>query len=805
VIARGPFAAGSVIWRDARGKLVCTVIAKATYALVPGESEPLNEPVPLQDDDGYWDDDPTKSVYVPGDLAPFKQAAEAVVVGSAFAPGERPAARVAVRLLLGSIDKSVDVWRARRFRQDGGIEESALLKRFPLRYELAAGGPGTDNPVGVDVERVDGRGRYAIPQILPPTFTVGRRDEFIPSVGLGPIAPSWPTRAASLLPAHASWLRDSAGSPLPQGFFARFFQVAPADQWLDRALAANERLVLEGLHPEIPRLITNLSGVEPRAIVVGESGEPRRLLGDLLVIDTDRGICTLTYRAQIPLDEGSADLEVIVVGAPMGVKIGADTVREIIGAEDDVELVEVDDEAAETITPAPRFSTPIPRAFTPVRPVHVGEPDAVTTTPGVLSEVIRVAALPFSGALAPTFGPRAVPADGALPFRDLAPAPPPASVPAPRSEGGSTPPPPALARPPIPSPLPPAPAIAWRTVVDAAPPFVVPEAPPPPAEFVEPRPTREASSRPFPPPRNEVAAAPVNSAFGGVKAASDAAAGRENPRDAASPFGPRDAPARAVRRLAVIDLLAFDPKIAARLRALKRFAPVFAQPTRASALQGVDAPRAEAPDKDRADVLRVLSFGSPASASDVRNALADSLDDLVDLDPPFVLVAGELRPLFDEVETLRAAVAIAKPVAGGDKRLLSTLAIAEESLASPVPPRSDTALGLARQIEQASTSLSLPARYVASEVERVLLEGRKYKRRTLLGAPRVRAELVVGREGAAFPLYVLDSVAASLPLLPSFGVTALCEVRPREDVAETQSEALFAVALGRVLHGRTEG
>ena len=69
----------------------------------------------------------------------------------------------------------------------------------------------------------------------------------------------------------------------------------------------------------------------------------------------------------------------------------------------------------------------------------------------------------------------------------------------------------------------------------------------------------------------------------------------------------------------------------------------------------------------------------------------------------------------------------------------------------------------------------------------------------------MRAELLIGRESAAFPFYVLDSVAAALPLLPSFVVTALCEVRPREDVAETQSEALFAVALGRVLHWRNEG
>ncbi len=823
VTVQGPFAVGSVIWRDARGKLVCTVIAKATYALVPGESSPLSEPVPIQDEDGHWDDDPAKSVYVPGDLAPFKQTAEAVVVGSAFAPGERPAARVGVRMLIGSIDKSLDVWRPRRFRQDGNLEESGLQKRFPLRYELAAGGAGTDNPVGMELERADARGRYAVPQILPATFAVARRDEFVPSVGLGPIAPSWPTRAASLLPAHATWLRDIAGSPLPQGFFARFFQVAPADQWLDRALAANERLVLEGLHPEIPRLVTNLSGVEPRAIIAGSTEEPRRLLGDLLVIDTDRGLCTLTYRVQVPLGEGIGALRVIIVGAPMGAKIGADTVREILAAEEP-ELVEADD-AVETITPPPRLiapiapTAPIARASAPVRPAHVGEPDATTTTtPGVLSEVIRVAALPFSGAAAPTFGPRALPTDGALPFRGSPPSPAPLLPLPPRSDPGSVSPP-ALARPAPPAipPSPPSapalhappPSIAWRTVTEIAPPFVVPEPPAPVVEIAEPRPATDAGPRAFPSLRSDPEPPSPSRGFVGVKAASDAAAGRDaakdGARDAASPFGPRDAARGAIRRLAVIDLLAFDPKIAARLRAVKRFATILAQPSRTGALQGVDAPRAEVGDKDRADVLRVLSFGTPVSASDARGALLDSLEDLVDLDPPFVLVSGELRPLFDEVETLRAAVAIVRPVAGGDKRLLATLAIADECLASPVPPRSDTALGLARQIEVGSASLSLPPRYVASEVERALLEGRKYKRRTLLGAVRVRADLLIGRDPSPFPFYVLDSVAASLPLLPSCQITALCEVRPREDVAETQSEALFAVALGRVLQSRVEG
>ena len=403
VTARGPFAVGSVVWRDARGKLVCTLVAKATYALVPGESTPLDELVPLQEDDGHWDDDPGKSIHVPGDLAPFKHTAEVVVVGSAFAPGERPAARASVRLLVGSIDKSVDVWRARRFRQDGNLEESALQKRFSLCYEFASGGPGTDNPVGMDVERVDARGRYAVPQIVPPTFTVTRRDEFIPAVGLGPIAPSWPTRSAALLPPHAAWLRDVAGSPLPQGFFARYFQVAPADQWLDRALAANERLVLEGLHPEIPRLVTNLSGVEPRAIIAGTSEEPRRLLGDLLVVDTDRGICTLTYRLQVPLDEAAGSLRVIIVGAPMGARFSADTARQILDAEDAPELldVELDDETAATFASQPRYVAPVVRASSPVRPVRSAEPDAVTSCGMIPSKAKASAVVSEPAAVAP--------------------------------------------------------------------------------------------------------------------------------------------------------------------------------------------------------------------------------------------------------------------------------------------------------------------------------------------------------------------------------------------------------------------
>ena len=284
-----------------------------------------------------------------------------------------------------------------------------------------------------------------------------------------------------------------------------------------------------------------------------------------------------------------------------------------------------------------------------------------------------------------------------------------------------------------------------------------------------------------------------------AKGASDAAARQEQRDSASRDAGPLKSP---VRRLAVVNLLFFEPKIAPRIRGIKRFAEALAQPVRTRPLPSVDAPKAEEPDRDRTDILRVLSFARPADIGEIRRALADSLDDFVDLDLPLLLVAGELRPSFDEIEILRATAMAAQPVAGTDKKTLAAIALGQEALGSG--PRPDTALSLARQIEQASAALSLPPRYVASNAERMLLEDRKYKRRTLFGAPRVRAELTLPGAEAPLLVYLPDASATSLPLLPSFPVVALCEVRAREDLVEAQPDALIAMALGRVQHSRQE-
>jgi hypothetical protein len=844
VTADGPFAVGSVLWRDKRGQLMCTVVAKATYELVQGESAPSDVPLPIQEEDVHWDDDPSRSVHVPSDLAPFKTSAEVVVVGSAFAPNDRPARSTVARVLVGSVDKAVECFPQRRFRLDGNVDDAAPLVRFSLRYEHAAGGPGTDNPAGIDVSRGDVRGRRPIPPLLPPGHMLGAPGEHIPTAGFGPIAARWPSRNGGLGPHERAWIERPAASPMPETLPSRYFQAAPPDQWLDRPLAANERVVLENLHARHARLVTSLAGIEPRAFVAGAAPAPLRLTGDLLFIDTDRALCTLTFRGQIPMVEGRGRLRVVVAGVPMGTELSADSVRALFdeaGADDDETSDEIalePEDAVISTTQMPAYAAsrpalPFSRAVPPARPSAPGLPDGALPFRGTPAPVIETAPAPVA---APPKPPPAPPSLGiardptAPPFPPEPPPPPPV---VPRVEPlmalRSEPVAPVLrAEPAIPPPVRPEPVVM--------PPPVRPEpAPPPPAvqplmslsaaPAVEPS-LSFTAARPEPRPASEPAASKPSSfdaafggksgaskpakassfdaAFGGVKAASDAAADKERTKEAAPP-GKASKPAEEPpKRIHVVDLLHFEPKAAPRLKALKRFAYVWVQPARPRPVQSLDEPRTEAPaaDRERADVLRVLSFGRPEAAHVVRRALADSLDDAGDLDPPLVLVAGELRPTFDEIEQLRATVAIAQPVAGTDKKLLSAIAVAQEALGAQIPPRPDATLGFARQIENASLSLSLPVRYVAAEVERVLLEGRKYKRRPLFGATRVRADLIVG--GEALTVYLPDSVTPSLPLLPAYPVVALCEVRPREDVTEAQEEALLAVALGRVLKTRGE-
>jgi hypothetical protein len=305
VFAQPPFNASSITWQEQPDQWTLTVVCKATFALAPGISPLADAQEAISESDNHWDDDLARSLYAPSDLAPKKPRPEVLLVGSAYAPRGEEVRSLRVRLVVGTVDKGIEVVVARTVMRDGAIREGAPWKRMPLRYERAGGGDGSWNPVGMGIDNVDRHGRVSLPNLQRPGLAAAGLRDAIEPVGFGPIASSWSPRREKLDARAAEAVRGEwdGESPWPE-LDAEYFQTAPLDQGIDE-LHADEAIVLENLHPDHPDLVTRLPGVRP-VVRVEAPDLPAwelPLVADTLWIDTDRSICTMTWRGQIPLQE----------------------------------------------------------------------------------------------------------------------------------------------------------------------------------------------------------------------------------------------------------------------------------------------------------------------------------------------------------------------------------------------------------------------------------------------------------------------------------------------------------------------
>jgi hypothetical protein len=191
VRSHGPLRVGWLLWQSPRGGWVLTVVAKATFDLGPTTSRLSDRQDLVHEDDLYEDADPSRSLRSPSDLAPFKPRADVIVVGHAFTPRSEPARSVVARVQIGELDKSIELVADRWLKADGSIEDGEAFTKMPLRYERAAGGPETWNPVGVRADARDKQGRIALPNLQPPGIVVNGPGDFIDPIGFGPFAESW--------------------------------------------------------------------------------------------------------------------------------------------------------------------------------------------------------------------------------------------------------------------------------------------------------------------------------------------------------------------------------------------------------------------------------------------------------------------------------------------------------------------------------------------------------------------------------------------------------------------------------------
>ncbi len=757
-----PLRVTSVPWRMHNGAAALTVICKGTFDLAPGELRLAEHQEDPNEDDNYWDDDPHRSLHSPGDLALFKVRPDVVLVGKAFTPKQTPGRSLLARLTLngaGGVDKTIEVCADRSWTPDGGMREGPSFASMSLRYERAA--YGGENPVGV---RVDPHAGGALPNLQPPGGA--RRPDAIPPVGFGPIASQWPARRALLGPKAASLLpRGWDEQALPDDLDAAFFNVAPPDQRPDR-IDPGARLTLENLSSQHPRLTATLPTARPRAF--GDRGnglEELTLICDTLWIDTDSAIATITWRGQMGLasrrDEGRVSVLLDHPGRPL--------TWEDIQAEH-----------------AKAASAPRRRPYVPP-PDPSGVPTDEQTQAYRTGRAHK--ALPFvdagDGGPAPRTSAAFTP-----PWMNVTPPPPPTNL-------GETSAikiggkwaydePPALpqaAPMPLPAPLPP-------------PAPIHPPAPPPAAL---PPPSLTAPPLPAPP-------APVNV---GVLSASNLAAAVDPvlaPPQQASASAIVRAPVRPAAPAEIVDLLWFDAATPDRARLHRPWQDLIVRlhkpPPEADP---DDGPEEDPPAlTDRRDVLGVLSEAEPTPLEDLDALLAESTSSTGGLTPPLVLVAGDLEPTFDEVETLAAALAAAAPFAtGGDKKLKEAFDAVTESLKSPWTqgsPRAAEALTTRLREAFPPGGFSLPAGWFDRQIERTVVEKRAYQKRKVLGKTLLRAMLSQrgGALAGGVPVYLAEETGGHLPLYARFPVRLIVEVHLQQDQYESHAVALRALALARV-------
>ncbi len=786
VISTCSLPVASLLWQPQPSVWMLTVVCRATFQLRPGESvlAPDQED-PIEHDD-HWNDDAGRSLRVASDLVPMKPRADITLVGHAFAPGHAAVRSLVVRLLVGELDKSIEVLGDRSFDQDGTLHEGPPFSRMPLVYERAAGGPDTANPVGLRGQ-LNAYGRIAVPNLQAPGMLITTPSDYIEPVGFGPIAPSWPTRLERLGRSGADGaLLDVHSGPLPEDLDPSYFNHAPRDQQV-QILRDNERIVLEHLHPDHPRFVTNLPGVRPRAAVERQGvtqNVPLRC--DTLWIDTDRALCTLTWRAQIPVKHPDEPGRVVIsVDNPgqSGIRMPSSRLQRPV------------EDASDTLVPATRTPKPTESRVLPFSPA----PEPSTES--------RV--LPFSPAPEQRRPSEKGAATGAgLPFIESPVKAPPGPPPPRPSSQIPAAPKPALPLPPLPRPSQPVIGITYSPDAGRM------VSPPPPPAVVAPQDT----SSPPPPPPVRVQQDRGNSPWsvpeptGATGAPMTVGQLAALPAGQPEPAAPEAAPAvsepvRATSKLELgkaLHLIWYDAEILPKVRRKPAWKPLLAAIDGRPIDHDLDDPstaRDPMMVEDRRDIFEVLARGDAVDEPALNEAVDRAVRDDGKYVSPFLLVAGEVRFPFDEMATLKATLSIVTPFATGDEPLKMTIADAREFLRTPdllSPP--GVIEGFTSRVQDAFRKMrrAVPPGYLEDQTERVLVEKRLYQRRDVFGGIHLRAQLYLAPNSKPWPLYVPEAIATKLPMFARFSARILADALLQEDQYETHPSSLRAWAIGRV-------
>ncbi|MFO0612710.1 MAG: DUF2169 domain-containing protein [Polyangiaceae bacterium] len=281
VATEGSVAGAAVTWRY-RGSARVTVVLKASFALVHGGSSTLRGAAEIIDEDRPYNGNPVRSIQLASDLVPYRARCDVTLRGRAHPPVTFPASPHSIRLGVGRGPRAV---LDRLVTFVGAPEGAGAMSPRDLVYE---------NALATEANPVGSRAPSLVDAHDP------RR-----AASFGAVSPFWPTRKRLLEGVDRRAL-DAPVGVIPDAMSADFFQSAARENQIE-PLLGDERVVLDGVHPTLPRIDTRLPRERASARLVfadrPDVFTPFELVCDTLSIDAERSSFDLAWRGQLPVSE----------------------------------------------------------------------------------------------------------------------------------------------------------------------------------------------------------------------------------------------------------------------------------------------------------------------------------------------------------------------------------------------------------------------------------------------------------------------------------------------------------------------
>jgi uncharacterized protein YjbI with pentapeptide repeats len=252
-----------------------------------------------------------------------KQEGEILAAGKFFSPGRKFVRAGSVRILVGSVNKTLHVFGDRYWIKKAGvvsdISDPQPMTEMEITYVNAFGGAGyKQNPLGKGMAKQGSDDSIPLPNIEYPDQLIGSPSDRPQPAGFGPLGIEWQQRSVKLGTYDQKWL-ETRWPWYPEDMDWTYFNAAPEDQIIDRYFRGDEKVVIENMHPERFKIETTLPGLRMRCFVE-KHAEEKEIFKELKTrLDTiwlfpEQEMGALIWRATTEVkDEDATDISAVVI------------------------------------------------------------------------------------------------------------------------------------------------------------------------------------------------------------------------------------------------------------------------------------------------------------------------------------------------------------------------------------------------------------------------------------------------------------------------------------------------------------